>query len=121
MGLDQYGKARNPKTGEVVEIAYWRKHNALHGWMQKLWNDRGRPNAHREGTSFNCIPLELNVEDLRNLAADFVLQSLPKTDGLFFGYDTSFSEHHDGEMLKFIREAKRYLDEGWQVAYDSWW
>jgi len=29
MGLDQYAKTRDPKTGKVEEFKYWRKHNAL--------------------------------------------------------------------------------------------
>ena len=52
MGLDMYAY----KTSKVVEdkkeitddnreeLAYWRKHNRLHGWMEELWEDKGRPN-----------------------------------------------------------------------------
>lgn len=121
MGLDQYGKARNPKTGEVVEIAYWRKHNALHGWMENLWNAKGRPNANKEDPNFNCVPLELSLAEIRNLSADFATMELPKTQGFFFGSDTSHLSCHDEQTLAFIRKAKEYLDRGWQVAYDSWW
>ena len=57
MGLDAYGKVKSPE-GEVEEIAYWRKHNALHGWMESLYRKKG-------GTEeFNCIPVELNKTDL---------------------------------------------------------
>ena len=34
MGLDQYAFSEN-KDGERTEIAYWRKHNRLQGWMEK--------------------------------------------------------------------------------------
>ena len=33
MGLDMYLYRRNKATREDVEIGYWRKHNALHGFM----------------------------------------------------------------------------------------
>ena len=25
------------------ELAYWRKHNRLHGWMEELWESKGKP------------------------------------------------------------------------------
>ena len=37
MGLDQF--AYTTKGKEKEEIAYWRKHNALHGWMENLWEE----------------------------------------------------------------------------------
>ena len=104
MGLDAYGKVRSPE-GEVKEIAYWRKHNALHGWMEKLYRKKG-------GTEeFNCVPLELVV----------VNAMLPETGGFFFGGDSRFCEHYQAQTVEFIRVAREYLAKGWKVAYDSWW
>lgn len=40
MGLDQYASIR--KDGqEDQEIAYWRKHPNLQGWMEQLWREKG--------------------------------------------------------------------------------
>ena len=114
MGLAAYGKVRSPE-GEVKEIAYWRKHNALHGWMEKLYRKKG-------GTKeFNCVPLELVEADLEMLELVVGSGMLPETGGFFFGGDSRFCEHHKKDTLDFIEEAKEYLAEGWKVVYDSWW
>ena len=67
MGLDQYAFARK---GEPIrnrleteyevehEIAYWRKHPNLQGWMEQLWREKGG-----EG-EFNCVDVELTLDDL---------------------------------------------------------
>ena len=47
MGLDMYAYSvaqGGAQDGEKIEIAYWRKHNRLHGWMEELWNRKGKPN-----------------------------------------------------------------------------
>ena len=39
--LDEHKKQFvNTKITKPVEIAYWRKHPNLHGWMEQLWRDR---------------------------------------------------------------------------------
>ena len=114
MGLDAYGKVRSPE-GEVKEIAYWRKHNALHGWMEKLYRKKGGDKE------FNCVPVELNEADLEMLELVVVSAMLPETGGFFFGSDSRFCEHYKEITLSFIEEAREYLAKGWKVAYDSWW
>jgi len=121
MGLDQYAKTRNPKTGEVEEFMYWRKHNALHGWMENLWHSKGCPNKHEDSKEFNCIPLELTHEDLDALEKDLLAQNLPETTGFFFGSSTSGDRCYLDKDLRFVQEARTYLDSGLDVAYDSWW
>lgn len=114
MGLDAYGKVRSPE-GEVKEIAYWRKHNALHGWMENLYRKKG-------GTKeFNCVPLELVEADLEMLELVVASAKLPETGGFFFGSDSRFCGHYKEQTLQFIEEAREYLVKGWAVAYDSWW
>ena len=54
MGLDQYAHRRD-SNGESTELSYWRKHNALQGWMQKLWAIKtGKPES-----DLNCQDLEI--------------------------------------------------------------
>ena len=114
MGLDAYGKVKSPE-GKVTEIAYWRKHNALHGWMEKLYRKKG-------GTEeFNCVPLELVEADLEMLELVVASAMLPETGGFFFGSDSRFCDHYKEQTLQFIEEAREYLVKGWAVAYDSWW
>ena len=83
MGLDQYGIARKgePQTGEdgytfyedEMELAYWRKHPNLQGWMEELYHKKGG-----EG-EFNCVDLELALEDLEWLEDALDHEELPET------------------------------------------
>ena len=93
MGLDMYAYAKD-ESGEDEHLADWRKHNRLHGWMEELWEDKGRPNF-EESTedsmgSFNCIPVELTLTDLEQLEAVITDKSLPETGGFFFGIMTEY-------------------------------
>jgi hypothetical protein len=118
MGLDQYALSKRP-DGEVKEIAYWRKHNALHGWMENLWNAKGKPEPN--GEQFNGVQLELTAADLDMLHTVVISNNLPETEGFFFGSDTRYFEEYKNETLVFIEKAKRLLDKGYEIRYDSWW
>ena len=69
MGLDQYAY-RVKANGEPFEIAYWRKHNRLQGWMENLWVEKGKPNIQKHPDTgelideFNCVDMELTWEDI---------------------------------------------------------
>ena len=120
MGLDQYAYAID-NNGEKEELAYWRKHPNLQGWMENLWIAKGRPNS-REGyeyNEFNCVPLELNEDDLNDLEDAVRGSGLPSTCGFFFGNDSD--EHYKDNDLEFIRKAREALDAGLVVEYSSWW
>lgn len=140
MGLDQYAYKRDADEGEDgnITIAEWRKHNRLHGWMEELWEDKGRPNFTNSESQpmgdFNCQPVELTLSDIEQLEAHISNKSLPDTQGFFFGND-SYSWDEDGEGnklpegdyyyketdLQFIEDARQALEEGKKVFYDSWW
>ena len=120
MGLDQY--AFKVKEGEDrFEIAYWRKHNRLQGWMEKLWNERGNKEE------FNCVDLELGWEDIIQLEQDIANRKLPSTSGFFFGGDSYGDLNENGDYidlqddLDFIETAKLALDCGNKVVYHCWW
>lgn len=123
MGLDQYARVIDA-NGEKTEIAYWRKHPNLHGWMENLWNEKGRPNETEETSglglsNFNCVPLELTSDDLDALEEAITGQTLPETAGFFFGSDSD--EYYKDKDLEFIRQARQALADGKRVEYDSWW
>ena len=110
----------NKETGEFTstctkpkELAYWRKHPNLHGWMEELWRSKGN-----EGM-FNGDELELTWEDLDQLEADVKENRLPSTTGFFFG-DEADSYYYEDD-LKFIKEAKADLLCGLKVFYNSSW
>ena len=43
----------NTGVSRPVEIAYWRKHPHLHGWMEQLWHSRQRPGLQHPDQVFN--------------------------------------------------------------------
>jgi len=126
MGLDQYAY-RVKEDGERTEIAYWRKHNRLQGWMENLYITKG-------GTEeFNCVDVEIGWEDIIRLQEDVTNRSLPNTQGFFFGNDSygidpDEVQPDDNGMywdlqkdLEFIDIAKVALDCNDKVGYSSWW
>lgn len=134
MGLDMYAYVGRPgqrdkfyetsewdaTTNELVspvsrphEIAYWRKHPSLHGWMEKLWKSKGNT-----GT-FNGVELELTWKDIDNLERAITYGQLPFTEGFFFGKPAD-NEYYE-EDLKFCVDAKAELFLGLKVFYNSSW
>jgi len=107
----------NPKVAQPREIAYWRKHPNLHGWMEQLWNKQNGGN--QDGTNFNGIELELTYEDLEILELDVITGRLPGTSGFFFGNDAD--EHYKKQDLEFIKNARAELFLGLKVFYNSSW
>ena len=126
MGLDQYAY-RVKEDGERTEIAYWRKHNRLQGWMENLYITKG-------GTEeFNCVDVEIGWEDIIRLQEDVTNRSLPNTQGFFFGNDSYGIDPDEVQLddngmywdlqkdLEFIDIAKVALDCNDRVIYSSWW
>jgi hypothetical protein len=103
-----------------VEIAYWRKHPNLHGWMERLWYHRCRESGQNiDEDSFNGIELELTREDLDNLEHDVTNNLLPGTTGFFFGSDSD--DYYREKDLAFVRRARADLFLGLRVFYNSSW
>jgi hypothetical protein len=125
MGLDMF--AYTVKSEDVVddfsikqeadhnEIKYWRKHHDLHGWMERLYRDKGG-----EVESFNCVKLRLYEHDLDYLEADVMTNQLPQTRGFFFGTNPPDADSI-AEDLEFIKAAREAIADGFAVYYDSWW
>jgi|TARA_R110000823_G_C15717457_1_gene478248 hypothetical protein len=133
MGLDQYAYKRDADEDEDgnITIAEWRKHNRLQGWMEDLWEDKGRPyegnlddiNPLGIGTDFNCIPVELTLSDIEQLEAHITNKTLPETGGFFFGADSyeEYEEYYKETDLQFVEDAREALGEGKKIFYSSWW
>ena len=103
----------NTKVNKPREIAYWRKHPNLHGWMHKLWNEKGH------SSDFNGDELELTFEDLDRLEYVVKHRELPGTSGFFFGTDAD--DHYRDQDLEFIRMARSEITQGMKVFYNSSW
>jgi hypothetical protein len=133
MGLDQFAFIEtNPNNRENdTEIAYWRKHNRLHGWMENLWITKGglttKEDAQTWGSSFNGQKLTPTLKDIINLEKDVLAYTLPKTTGFFFGLDSYLEDcplnhyyHFDSDM-DFIKKAKELIQEGKTIYYVCSW
>jgi hypothetical protein len=113
-----YGKDQNGEIdyeNQIVkteEVAYWRKHPDLHGWMENLYREKGGMEK-----SFNGDPLVLTLSDLDRLEEDILRKNLPKTRGFFFGESGEISL----KDLEFVLEARKAIQEGDTVFYDSSW
>ena len=107
----------NKTVEQPREIAYWRKHPNLHGWMEQLWKSRNGGNG--DSATFNGIELELTWEDLEILELDIMSGTLPSTSGFFFGNEAD--EHYKEQDLKFVRDARAELFCGLKVFYNSSW
>jgi len=105
------------------EIAYWRKHPNLHGWMEALWISKGKPGVDpADGDrdfDFNGIELELTWADIELLEQDIKNKQLPLTGGFFFGDPAD--DYYREQDLAFVRNAKAELFLGLRVFYNSSW
>ena len=139
MGLDMYAYSANKAgaqneywdNGDMVdgefkstctkpkELMYWRKHPNLHGWMENIWERKGRPGAESAADTFNGIELELTWEDLMELEYDIAHKALPSTSGFFFGDDSD--AYYKKQDQEFIKQAKADLFLGLKVYYNSSW
>jgi len=104
----------NPAVTKPRELAYWRKHPNLHGWMERLAEQKNI-----EYDSFNGVELELTYEDLDELERAVTHKQLPATQGFFFGNDAD--EFYYESDLDFVKNAKAELFLGLKVFYNSSW
>jgi hypothetical protein len=96
------------------EIAYWRKHPNLHGWMERLAEQKNL-----KYDSFNGIEMELTAEDLDELERAVTHSQLPATGGFFFGNNAD--EHYRESDLEFVKNARAEMFFGLKVFYNSSW
>jgi hypothetical protein len=112
-GIYADGKWTVPDKTKPRELAYWRKHPNLHGWMQRLWESKGNSG------DFNGDELELTWQDLDDLEQAVTHGQLPGTSGFFFGEDSD--EHYRESDLEFVKNARAELFLGLKVFYNSSW
>ena len=131
MGLDQYAYLVSKTPSHYTDpsrqqIAYWRKHPNLQGWMEKLWIEKGKPNGDSGqeeswGSGFNGVELELTWDDVHRLEQDIKSGEMAKLDtkGFFFG-NPSDDRYRDYD-LEFCLNAKTELFLGRTGFYTSSW
>lgn len=107
----------NRNEGVDTDFAYWRKFNNLHGWMQRLYHEKGGASE-----SFNCNTLRLMPADIDRLERDAKAgENLDPTGGFFFGSLETLDVEDRDDILEFIAKCREAFEAGDAVAYDSWW
>ena len=111
MGLDMYAFTtsqnipsvdfKDPKDSD--ELYYWRKHPNLHGWMERLYQQKG---GRKE---FNCAAVRLDAADLHELETAVRNDQLPMPTGFFFGESDPEDKIRD---LEFIEKAHKAITGG---------
>ena len=95
---------------QVHEVAYWRKANAIHGWIINYTNSVD-----------DCTPISLTKQDLYNLretclavlnakTEEVARELLPPTSGFFFGSDV-IDEFYWEDIEETIGQLNTALDE----------
>ena len=134
MGLDQYAFSVKPHREDTPfefaledtkeEIAYWRKHPNLQGWMESLWHKKRAESGITSGgggewSEFNCVYVELTYNDLTDLENAILGKELPHTEGFFFGEESD--DYYREADLDFIATARQAIAGDYRVYYYSWW
>lgn len=126
MGLDMYAFTVDATTvgdnvvdvalgDDAVQISYWRKFNALHGWMEDLY--RLKKGLRHD---FNCTTVRLTLSDLDRLEMDTGNNKLVPRNGFFFGSQEIYPEDIES-VSDFVKVAREAIADGKAVFYDSWW
>jgi len=98
---------------KTLELGYWRKHPNLHGYIVQNF-------AH--GVD-NCLDIDLNIENLEQLLSAVESDSLPETQGFFFG--TSLPEDKEPSInilhgaIKWLKEKETGVSRS--VVYRASW
>ena len=101
---------------DAVQICYWRKFNALHGWMEDLYRLKGGAKD-----SFNCTTVRLDLKDLDRLEMDVGANKLVPRNGFFFGQTDEIYPEDLESVATFVKLARQAIADGKAVFYDSWW
>lgn len=105
MGLDMYLYEK-----QVHEVAYWRKANAIHGW---IINYTGRED--------DCTPINLTKGDLYNLretcmavlnahTEEVAMELLPPAEGFFFG-TTLINDWYWSDVEETVEKLNEALEQ----------
>lgn len=121
MGLDMYAfETRTPiaevdfeSPNERLNIARWRKHPNLHGWMEALYYRKGGV-----AEDFNCVRVRLDAADIDALEDAVLNNRLPITTDRFYGESGPERVNDD---LWFVRTARADIANGWFIYYEPNW
>ncbi len=103
------------KIGEIYELAYWRKHPDLHGFIVETFAD---------GID-DCRRIWLSDENIETIIKAVKEGSLPHTEGFFFG-ESENDEAQRNEDVQLLEGALAWVrtkeDGAWRsLIYQASW
>ena len=115
---------------QVMDIAEWRKHPGIHGWMENRWREETNNWATDEDgcwkTEFNCVDYDLSTKVIEDCIEAVKSESLPHTEGFCFGDpedewpEDEFQQQKEYD-LKALNNALELAKTGERITYWSWW
>ena len=124
MGLDQFAfkvRSRNLESQkqdvdfnvddiEKEELCYWRKHYDLDNWMQQRYRSKGG-----NDDMFNCCWMKLSKLDLTELEVCLLKGEIKYRD-----WPDELKDQLQRDF-DFVDDAKKAIDNGYDVLYTNWW
>lgn len=92
------------------EIAYWRKHPNLHGYIVQNFAD---------GVD-ECQKIRLNKDDVEKILNAVVSNSLPVTTGFFFGVSTDYHYEYTAKIFSDLLERMKDNPK-LEITYQASW
>jgi len=93
------------------DFDYWRKHFSLNSYMIDLYYQKGGV----DGINECMFAVRLTRDDLQKLKYAILHNQLPA------GYDLCSRKQNIVHDLRFIREANKYINDGFEVYYQADW
>lgn len=140
MGLDMYMYRRRKNEDKDEEIAYWRKFNALHGYILDLVDAAPDSNTEELDLSLDDLNtiyetllrvnylLETSAEPVDGIypteTAEAISEFFPPADGMLWGdktIDEYFKEDVEYSIKKFKEVILPLARQGEEIYYWCWW
>lgn len=122
---NEYGDVFYDEESVLTEIAYFRKSNWLHGYFDRLCEERiGHEIEDCEYFVFSKHDLHTLLEIVRDvIATDSIAYAedwLPPQSGFFFG-STAIDDYYFEDLQDFVDTMEQWEDSDKQFVYYAWW
>jgi hypothetical protein len=101
-------------TDDAYRMAYWREFNHLHEFFEGLYYEKGGLQE------FNCRTVRVDYDDLDDLE-ERLKNNLLETSWGFLWDDEVIAKEDVEDTFTFIERARKFLNQGYVILYDSWW
>lgn len=122
MGAESFLNKEHSSAVVSVNVAYWRKANAIHNWFVENVQD-GEDNCRSYPVSREELQVLLNLCNEVCKDRNSANELLPSVEGFFFG-GTEYDEWYFGSVEETINQLSNILektDHDWYFEYQSSW